>query len=117
MCVQQSLDILPVDNTDFPTEGSKMVEVPRGLKQRWKPFGWSEHSILTNHEYKSGNLAWVINMHGGFKPLWQHNSFPGCDRASTPLSGTDLLPMKCMLQPQDGYPGCQQDEETVVLEV
>ena len=51
VCVQQSVDILPVDNTDFPTEGSKMVEVPRGLKQRWKPFGWSEHSTLTNHEY------------------------------------------------------------------
>lgn len=69
MCVQQSVDILPVDNTDLPTEDSKMVEVPRGLKQRWKPFGWSEHSTLTNHEYKSGNLAWVINMH--VKPLWQ----------------------------------------------
>lgn len=71
MCVQQSVDILPVDNTDFPTEGSKMVEVPRGLKQRWKPFGWSEHSTLTTHEYKSGNLAWVINMYGASLATFQ----------------------------------------------
>ena len=50
-----------------------MVEVPRGLKQRWKPFGWSEHYTLPNHEYKLGNLAQAIKM-AEISLLWPHDT-------------------------------------------
>ena len=38
--VFQSVDVPPVE---IPTPGSKkQMEVPEGLRQRWKPFGWSK---------------------------------------------------------------------------
>ena len=42
LCLQQSVDVPPADIPAPPVDGSKVMEIPGELKQRWKPFGSSE---------------------------------------------------------------------------